>query len=89
MPPLSTKIHKTLGRRGDSQVVIMLAFYSKDPRSNHTKVNNFSAKKVDEKNENKHKEAGVGALKSTLHQTWKRSSTEIAIINVYSIFSYL
>ena len=86
MPPLSTKIHKTLGRRGDSQVVIMLAFYSKDPRSNPTKVNNFSAKKVVEKFQNKHKEAGVGALKSSLHQTLKRSIAEITSINVYSIF---
>ena len=48
--------------RGGGQVVSVLSFYSDDPSSNPAEAYIFTVKFVFEKNENKQKEAGVGAF---------------------------
>ena len=53
---------KTKRGRGGGQVVNVLAFYSNNPSLNLTDAYIFSVKFVFKKNENKQKEAGVGAF---------------------------
>ena len=52
-----------LGRGGGGQVVSVLAFYADNPNSeSRLSLQFFSVKFVFKKNENKQKEAGVGAF---------------------------
>ena len=53
---------------GADQVVSVLAFHSNNPSSNPAVDYSFFFKFVLEKNESKHKEAGVGPFKKILNQ---------------------